>query len=512
MPRIEGVAPVLRLRDVVAAALTLAAFASAASPLQATAQSVPGWAGARPNVLFIAIDDLRPELRPYGVSAVKAPNLDRLAAEGLVFLRHYVQVPTCGASRYAMLTGQRPTSAAHLSNEAFVNLLPRTPGERPESFAHLFRLAGYHTAAIGKISHYPDGRVYSYAGEGDGRREMPLSWDEIEGPIGKWGTAWNAFFGYADGTSRNSGRTSRPAYEMAPVEDDAYPDGMIAAAAVAKLRQLQSSAEPFLLAVGFFKPHLPFTAPKRYWDLYERDEIELSPNPDAPEGLNPRSLHDSGEFFNNYDSHPSVGGAGTRIDDEYARTLRHAYYAAVSYVDAQVGRVLDELDRLGLRENTIVVIWGDHGWHLGDHTIWGKHTTLERSLRSPLIIRVPGMVDPGRTTDGLIESVDLYPSLAELCGLEAPSGLSGTSFVAHLREPGHRGKAGAYGYFGGRSTLRTDRYRITEHHTGDPRVELFDHAVDPLETTNIAGEQPAVVARLLPILREHALRPATPSR
>ena len=166
-------------------------LASALLPAVAAAQEPP----RAPNVLFIAVDDLRPEIGAYGATQIRTPNLDRLAADGVVFLRHYVQVPTCGASRYAMLTGQRPTSAAHLSNEAFVNLLPREEEERPESFAHLFRRAGYHTAAIGKISHYPDGRVLSYAGEGDGRLEMPFSWDEVQGPIGRWGTAWTAFFG-----------------------------------------------------------------------------------------------------------------------------------------------------------------------------------------------------------------------------------------------------------------------------------------------------------------------------
>lgn len=477
----------------------LAALLAATAAAPAAAQAAPP-----PNILFIAVDDLRPELGAYGSTQIHTPNLDQLAAEGLVFLRHYVQVPTCGASRYSMLTGLRPASAAHLSNEAFVNLLPRTEGERPESFPHLFRRAGYHTAAIGKISHYPDGRVYTYAGEGDGRLEMPFSWDEVEGPIGKWGTAWNAFFGYADGTNRNSGRELSPPYERADVPDDAYPDGLIAEAAVRKLRELRERDQPFLLAVGFFKPHLPFNAPARYWDLYDRQDIDLSPNPDAPAAINPRTLHASGEFFGNYDGHPSRGGAGVRIDDDYARTIRHAYFAAVSYVDAQIGRVLDELDRLGLRESTIVVVWGDHGWHLGDHTIWGKHTTLERSLRSPLIIRAPGMIAPGRTTDDIVESVDIYPTLVELAGLRPPDGLSGTSLAAHLRDLSHRGRGGAWGYYNGRTTLRTDRYRITEHVSGEPRVELFDHREDPYETVNVAAQHPDVVARLLPKLRQHA--------
>lgn len=470
--------------------LALAALLGAA-PVSAQA--------ARMNVLFIAVDDLRPDLGAYGNREVRTPNLDRLAAEGLVFLRHYVQVPTCGASRFSMLTGQRPSTAAALGNEAFVELLPRTEAERPESFPHLFRRAGYHTAAIGKISHYPDGRVFTYAGEGDGRLEMPFSWDHVQGPVDRWGTAWNAFFGYADGSNRNQERAEKPPFEAADVPDDGYPDGLIAEAAIARLREPRD--RPFLLAVGFFKPHLPFTAPKKYWDLYDRDSISLSPNPLAPEGANPRGLHASAELFNSYGPHPSRGGAGVRIDDEYARTLRHAYYAAVSYTDAQVGKVLAELDRQGLRDSTIVVVWGDHGWHLGDQTIWGKHTTYERALRSPLIVRVPGMTAPGRATEAIVESLDIYPTLAELCALPAPDSLHGTSFAGALADPAWPGKEAAYGYFRGRRTLRTDRWRLIEYEAGDPRVELYDHHADPLETVNVAARHPDVLGRLLPMLR-----------
>ena len=475
------------------------AAASAAIPAGVGAAQGRG-AGRGPdrmNVLFIAVDDLRPDLGAYGSAEAKTPNLDRLAAGGVRFERQYVQVPTCGASRFAMMTGRYPTTPAHLGNEAFVRLLPREERSEPESWAHLFRRNGYHTVAIGKVSHYPDGRVYSYTGEGEGQREMPFSWNEVSGPTGKWGTAWNAFFGYADGSSRTTRQGNRPAFEVADVPDTGYPDGVIAEAAVARLREIRD--RPFVLAVGFFKPHLPFTAPKRYWDLYDRAGISLSPNPDAPAGLNPRSIHASSEMFNSY-SHLEKGGAGVRIDDDHARTLRHAYLAATSYVDAQVGKVLDELDRLGLADRTIVVLWGDHGWHLGDHTVWGKHTTLERALRSPLIVRAPGAA-AGRAARGLVESVDIYPTLAELCGLTAPSGLDGRSFTDLLQDPGLPGKDGARGFFGGRRTLRTDRYRITEWEEGEPRIELFDHATDPLETVNVAPQNPRVVAELVGRLR-----------
>lgn len=477
----------------------LAAMAGPVAPAGAAAQ-ISADPPTGMNVLFIAVDDLRPEIGAYGDSHAQTPNLDRLAAEGVLFRRHYVQVPTCGASRFALLTGEYPRTREHLSNEAFVKLLPREERERPESFAHLFRRGGYHTAAIGKISHYPDGRVYTYAGEGDGRREMPFSWTEVHGPVGKWGTAWNAFFGYADGSNRNEDRGAKPPFEAADVPDTGYPDGLIADMAVRKLRELRG--RKFFLAVGFFKPHLPFTAPAKYWDRYDPARIPLSPNPGAPAGINPASLHPSGEMFNSYGPHPSRGGAGIRIDDEYARTLRHAYFAAVTYVDAQVGRVLDELDRLGLRDSTIVVVWGDHGWHLGDHTIWGKHTTFERSLRSPLLVSAPGMERRGVVTDGIVETVDIYPSLVDLAGLPRPGGLDGQSFVHLLKNPERPGKEGAYSRFHGRHTLRTDRYRITELEEGAPRVELYDHATDPHETRNVAAERPEIVQELLSKLRK----------
>ena len=295
---------------------------------------------------------------------------------------------------FALLTGVRPHLPEHLNNQAFTNLLPREEQEKPESFAHLFRKNGYYTASIGKISHMPDGLLYSYEGEGEGDLEMPFSWDKVWGPVGKWETGWNAFFGYADGSNRNMERGAYPAYESAAVPDTSYPDGLITLEAIKTLREVQD--RPFLLAVGFFKPHLPFTAPAKYWDLYDETQIDLSPNPDAPTDVINGSLHESGEMFRNYGMHDSSGGSGIRIDDVYAKKLRHAYYASVSFVDAQVGKVLNELERLGLRENTIVVVWGDHGWHLGDHTLWGKHATFDRALRSALLIQTPGMPDQGR--------------------------------------------------------------------------------------------------------------------
>ena len=307
------------------------------------------------NVLFIAIDDLRPQLGCYGQSIMHTPHLDKLAEKGRLFNRHYVQVPTCGASRYALLTGRRPYLPAHLSNQAFRDLTSRTESEQPESFAHVFRRNGYKTASLGKISHYPDGKLFTYEGEGEGEWEMPFSWDKIWGPVGKWGTSWNAFFGYSNGENRNMQRGHYPAFERAAVPDTALPDGLTAEAAIQQLREWKD--EPFLISVGFFKPHLPFTAPDRYWQLYDDLEIPLSPNPDAPMYVHPQSLNRNGEMFGNY-KHEHKGGPGVRLPDDYARTLRQAYFAAVSYVDAQVGKVLDELEKLGWQKKPLSLSGG----------------------------------------------------------------------------------------------------------------------------------------------------------
>ncbi len=459
------------------------------------------------NVLFITVDDLRPQLGCYGKSYMHTPHMDRLAAEGRLFSHHYVQVPTCGASRFAMLRGQRPTIGGHIGNRA-IRYYMGGPEDTSTytSFPHLFREQGYYTVALGKIGHYVDGKVYTYEGEGDGHLEMPQSWDEIWGPVGKWKTAWNAFFGYADGSNRNSLNNQVAPYESASVPDTAYPDGVIAEKALETLDELANKKQPFLLAVGFFKPHLPFTAPQKYWDLYNRDSIPLSPNPEAPVDVHPTAIHRSGEMFGNYQLQPELGGKGIRISDEYARTLRHGYFASVSFADAQIGKVLDKLEETGLADHTIVVLWGDHGWHLGDHTIWGKHSAFEKALHSAMIMRVPGMNAPGVATDAIVESVDIYPTLTELCELPAPVSLSGQSLVPYLNLPDLPTTKPAIGHWGGRVTLRTDRYRLTLYN--DPKdtpAELFDHAEDPYETRNVASQYAQVIDSLSQILMPYQI-------
>ena len=459
---------------------------------------------SRPNVLFIAIDDLRPQLGCYGYDYMKTPHLDRLARQGRRFDRHYVQVPTCGASRFALLTGRRPSQTKALNNGAFGGL-SREELPAPQTMPEHFRRHGYTTVCIGKISHQPDGRVFAYDGSGDGRDELPHAWSRLATPLGKWKYGWGAFFAYADGSHRSVRKTSPP-LEAADVADEGYPDGLIAQAAIEQLGKLRD--EPFLLAVGFYKPHLPFTAPKKYWDLYDPAAIPLSPNPVKPQDIHPQSWHNSGEMFGRYE-HPR----GRDVDKAHARHLRHGYFACVSYVDAQVGKLLAELERLQLAEKTIVVVWGDHGWHLGDHAVWGKHTCFERALRSALILRTPGMPQPGKGTRGIAESLDLYPTLADLCRLPQPAGLAGESLRPLLADPAHAGKDGALGYWKNGRTLRTDRWRITRYPTaprGGPTVELYDHQNDPHEAVNVAAQHEEVVAALIKQL--NADTPEMPTR
>ena len=471
------------------------------------------------NVLFICVDDLRPQLPCYGKDFMVTPNLDRLAGRGVVFNNHFAQVPTCGASRCCLLTGMRPHRPGALNNDAFEGL-PRTDVGEAISMPQLFRENGYKTVSVGKVSHAPDGRRAGkptsrfgpdgkmlVSGPNDGEPELALAWDKVYGPTAAWGDSWSAFFGYAGGKTRSYGEKKSPPVEAADVPDTGYPDGLIAEAAIGELRGLKDG--PFFLSVGFYKPHLPFCAPKKYWDLYDRDAIPLAEHRDPPKGVDKGlSLHRNGEVTGNYASLKDPREA----TEEEARRLRHGYFAAVSYVDAQIGKVLDELDRLGLRDNTIVVVWGDHGWHLGDLHVWGKHTTFEFSLRSTLIVDTPELPARGVHADGLVETIDLYPTLAAACGLTAPQGLGGVSLLPVLEDSGHPGKDGAFGYWRKGSnravTLRTARYRLVEWMDKGGKtlqVELYDHKNDPDETKNVASAHPEVLRELLP--RLHAETP-----
>lgn len=457
-----------------------------------------------PNVLFIAIDDLRPELGCYGNSVVKSPNLDQLANSGFLFNHHYVTVPTCGASRYSLITGDLPLTKSHLQNGAIANYLSEKPEvEKPESFVHHLRRNGYYTVGMGKIPHSADGLVYGYLDEASDVKEMPHSWNEFLFDAGEWGNGWNAFFGYAGGKDRNHLERQVKPYEAADVPDEGYPDGLTANLAIKKIRELKQRDEPFFLGVGFFKPHLPFNAPKKYWDLYDEEDIPLTPVPELPENVNQASLHGSGEF-NQYALGEEKAGLDHNLSDAYSRKLKHGYYASISYIDAQVGKLMAELEKQGLAENTIVVVWGDHGWHLGDQRVWGKHTIFEWGVRSAFMIKLPGGQYAPQQFDEIVSTVDIYPTLVELCGLQMPHQPDGNSLTT-LWNPTTRKdwRNTAYSYFRNGISLRTERYRLNRYfRDAEPTVELYDHQTDPFESENIAGDHPETVEQLMDIWKK----------
>jgi len=435
--------------------------------MTALASALPLFAQAegRPNILFIAVDDLRPELNTYGATWIQSPNIDRLAGEGLQFNRAYCQVPVCGASRASLLSGVRPT------RDRFVTYYTRLDEDLPgtTSLPGLFRENGYITISNGKIYHHST----------DDRN----SWTEVWNPQPTNASGWRDYQ-----TPENialasvEGARGLP-YERAVVDDDAYFDGRVATKSIEDLQELAAGEAPFFLAVGFRKPHLPFNAPARYWDLYSEEAIRLADNPYAPEGSPPEAMHNFGEL-RHYAGIPADGP----IDEETARAMIHGYYACVSYTDAQVGRVLDELDRLGLRENTIVILWGDHGYHLGEHGLWCKHCNFEKVMRTPMILSAPGF-EGGTLTDALVEFVDIYPTLAELCGLVAPGHLQGESLVPLLEDPETSIKEAAYSRWHAGESVITERYIYTEWLDADRETTarmLYDLQADPGENVNIA--------------------------
>lgn len=470
--------------------LTLAALL----PVLGTANTE---ASKKPNILLICVDDLRPELGCYGSTHIHSPNLDALAARGIRFNNHYANSPTCGASRYNLLTGMLARNQAQRGNEAIRKTISegvRNP-DKPETFVHQLRNQGWYTMGIGKISHYSDGYLYEYTDPQGVTPELPRSWDEWMLETGKWGTGWNAFFGYADGTDRNTLKNQVKPYECAEVEDNAYPDGLMADRVISRLKD-GAGTKPFLMAVGFFRPHLPFNSPKKYWDLYIEDSLPLTPIPGFPVGIGRASLHSSNEF-NSYRLGDEAASLDIPLSDAYARKIRHAYFASISYVDAQIGRIFDELTRQGLDKNTIVIVWGDHGWHLGDMRVWGKHTIFDWALRSTLIMKVPGQ-QPGLVCNEIVSTVDLYPTLMELTGQGMPYPADGRSLVPLIRNPKQSDWNGeALAFFNQGVTLRTTQYRITEYNRAQqPVLELFDHKNDPLETTNIYLQKPGLVDSL----------------
>lgn len=442
------------------------------------------------NVLFIAVDDLRNELGCYGDKIVITPNIDRLASLGIVFDNAYCQQAVCGPSRASLLTGRRPdeTKVWNLKTN-FREALPSAV-TLPEYFKH----NGYQSWCIGKIFHDP------------AALQDHESWSvpEIMAVTGKVRAKY-----VLEKNIKIKGKGA--AVECENVPDSAYVDGMVCNAAIQALRKLKDT--PFFLAVGFRRPHLPFTAPKKYWDMYDRRKIPMPEPATPPVGAPKIGLHDSHEL-RGYTDIPDEGP----ISDDKIRELRHGYYASVTYIDTQVGKLLDELKKEGLMENTIIVLWGDHGYHLGEEDLWCKATNFESDTRVPLIIAAPSLQKKGLHTEGLVELVDLYPTLSQLAGLAVPHDLDGLSMVPLMKNTKRPWKKGAFSQFPRPwmyknqprlmgYTVRSKNFRYTEWRDfKDSTVkatELYKYKASRFEVENLAhsDKYKDVLLRMKELLR-----------
>ncbi|MEZ4703240.1 MAG: sulfatase [Rhodothermales bacterium] len=483
-----------------------------------------------PNVLFIAVDDLRPELGAYGNTVIHTPNIDRLAAGGATFLQAHVQQAVCSPSRSSLMTGLRPDSIRIW--DLWTHF--RTTVPDVVTLPQQFRANGYHAAAIGKIYHniFPD----------------TLSWSEPKLYVPGFPFDPDAVYRHPDNVAIQearkaeilaAGRQDRHvdvfgewylkagATERVELPDNVYYDGAQTDMALEKLGELAGRDQPFFFGIGYYRPHLPFNAPAKYWDLYDPADIPLAENPEPPRGAPIMAINTQRELWGYSDFkhvvHPSVG----TLSEAEKRHLKHGYYASVSYVDAQIGRLLDRLDELGLAENTVVVLWGDHGWKLGEHNSWGKMTNYEVDTRAPLIFRGPG-VPAGLKLAQLVEFVDIYPTLCELAGVPAPPDLQGVSAVPLLREPTRAWKPAVFSQFLREGiwtapdgveymgySVRTDRYRYVAWMNWATKAfvayELYDHDADPGENVNVADEPAYADARArLEVLRSAGWRAALP--
>jgi|tagenome__1003787_1003787.scaffolds.fasta_scaffold20963682_2 iduronate 2-sulfatase len=461
------------------------------------------------NVLFIAVDDLRPELGCYGNSQIKSPNIDALAKQGLQFNRAYCQFALCNPSRASLLTSRRPESIQVYDLETFV----RTHAPTVVTLPQLFKNSGYEARSVGKIFHITNGN-----------REDDISWStkpwqspKSEKMSPKFRTTAidaNGKVVAIPDVKKSSKRkiSAEPfeprantlPFESPDVSDNKLLDGQIADKAISEMNEVRD--KPFFLAVGFHKPHMPWVAPRKYYNLYKDTQIKLAEFQRLPAGAPAFASNEAGEF-RSYKGIPQDG----EIPEEIQRKAIHSYFACISYTDAQIGKVLGELDRLNLRKNTVVILWGDHGYQLGEHGTWNKRTNWEVAARVPLVISVPGQLHAGETTNALVELIDMYPTLVQLCALKSPDELEGRSFVPLLRNPKLEWKDAAFTTYykplpelgtGFGRAMRTDRYRFVEWSgpKSEKRIyELYDEVSDPLETTNIADrpENAKIVASLL---------------
>ncbi len=431
--------------------------------------TLPAGAADRPrNVLFIAVDDMNNDLGCYGHPLVQSPNIDRLAKMGVKFERAYCQFPLCSPSRSSLMTGLRP------STTRVFNLTYHFRTGLPDvvTLSQLFKNNGYYAARVGKIYHYGNPGDIGTSGLDD-----PPSWHHVVNPAGRDKTVLESdIINY---TPKRGLGSAMAFLSDKQGQDEQHTDGKVALEAIKLLEQHKD--RPFFLAVGFYKPHTPYVAPQKYFDPYPMEKIQL------PE-IAPESLKDV----------PAPALASTQprpyfgVTVNQARECKQAYYAAISFVDAQIGKVLDAVDRNKLWDNTVVVFWSDHGYHLGEHGLWMKQSLFEESARVPLIIVSPGSKGNGKASPRTVEFVDLYPTLADLTGLTPPKNLAGASLRPLLDDPAKQWDRPAFtqvqrGGFPGYS-VRTERWRYIEWDDGNRGVQLYDHDADPHELHNLAHE------------------------
>ncbi|HBJ86818.1 MAG TPA: iduronate sulfatase [Verrucomicrobiales bacterium] len=462
------------------------------------------WA-ARPNVLFIAVDDFRPQLGCYGKTRVQSPNMDQLAVRGVLFDRAYCQYASCNPSRASLLTGLRPDSTGVFNNNTHF----RKKAPDVITLPQQFKEHGYVTRSFGKIFHGAFATAYAGTAFHDPQAWSAPPWlgspqyyftpEGIEAARAVYARKFKKSGADLEGWKTEF--VQALCTEAPDVPDNTLYDGQMTDRAIEALGDLKE--KPFFLAVGYLKPHLPFVAPKKYWDLYDCGAFEM-PNPaNAPQDAPSVALPPWGELRGQYSDIPKQGP----LTEAKTRELIHGYHACVSFVDAQIGRLLGELDRLGLRENTLIVLWGDHGWHLGELNHWAKQTAFELATRAPLIVSVPGRKAVGVKSAALVEFVDVYPTLCDLAELPKPAHLEGTSFAPLLDAPDRPWKTAAFsqvirpGIMG--RTMRTERYRFTQWSENKTpgktlAVELYDYHSGSNEVENIAArpEHAALVKEL----------------
>ena len=444
------------------------------------------------NVLFIAVDDMNVDLGCYGHSQVKSPNIDRLAARGVRFDKAYCQFPLCSPSRSSLMTGLRPDTTRVFDLQYHF----RTGLPDVVTLPQMFRNNGYFAARVGKIYHYGNPGQIGTSGLDD-----PPSWDEFVNPRGRDKDEENLITNFTP----KRGLGSSLSFLATEGSDDEQTDGKVAEQAIRLMEEHRDN--PFFIAAGFYRPHCPYVAPKKYFDMYPLESIKLPELPEERLKNVPRPALASTTPW------PYFGAT-----EEQVRESKRAYYATISFVDAQVGKLLDALERLRLTDETIMVFWSDHGYHFGEHGLLMKQSLFEESARVPLIFAGPGVGAQGKTSPRTVEFVDIYPTLADLCGLKPPENLHGASLRPLLDNPAAEWTRPAFtqvqrGNFPGHS-IRTERYRYTEWDAGEKGVELYDHQNDPRELKNLAHDPQfaPIVAELKSLVKKNWPIRVTPGK